>query len=99
EAVGGGEAGCGVLVMGGLVVLGIFVLLATAFGSLRDATVTLINFPLGLIGGVAGALLAPEGLSVAGLVGFVTLFGIISRNGIMLVSHKRQLDEEDPHGE
>jgi multidrug efflux pump subunit AcrB len=56
----------------------------------------MINFPLGLIGGVVGALLTPEGLSVAGLVGFVTLFGIISRNGIMLVAHKQHLDAEHP---
>src|SRR5262249_51547196 len=54
----------------------------------------LVNFPLGLIGGVLGAWLTPDGLSVAGLVGFVTLFGIIARNGIMLVSHKRLLDAQ-----
>jgi Cu/Ag efflux pump CusA len=78
------------------VLLGIFVLLASAFTSLRDATIALVNFPLGLIGGVVGALVAPEGLSVAGLVGFVTLFGIIARNGIMLVAHKRHLDAEHP---
>jgi CzcA family heavy metal efflux pump len=99
EAVARREAARRLLLVGGLILLGIFVLLATAFNSLRDATITLINFPLGLIGGVAGALLAPEGLSVAGLVGFVTLFGIISRNGIMLVAHKRQLDAEDPHAD
>jgi len=96
EGVARREAGRRLLLVGGLVLLGIFGLLSTAFASLRDATITLINFPLGLIGGVGGALLAPEGLSVAGLVGFVTLFGIISRNGIMLVSHKRQLDSDDP---
>jgi Cu/Ag efflux pump CusA len=96
ETIARREAAHRLLLIGGLVLLGIFVLLATAFTSLRDATITLINFPLGLIGGVGGALLAPEGLSVAGLVGFVTLFGIISRNGIMLVTHKRRLDDEDP---
>ncbi len=99
EAIARRDAARQLLLVSGLVLLGIFVLLATAFTSLRDATITLINFPLGLIGGVVGALLAPEGLSVAGLVGFVTLFGIISRNGIMLVSHKRQLDGEDPHSD
>jgi Cu/Ag efflux pump CusA len=83
-------------VTGALVLLGIFMLLATAFASLRDATVTMLNFPLGLIGGVAGALMTPDGLSVAGLVGFVTLFGIIARNGIMLIAHKQHLDAEHP---
>jgi CzcA family heavy metal efflux pump len=96
EAIARRDAARQLLLVGGLVLLGIFVLLATAFTSLRDATITMINFPLGLIGGVVGALLAPEGLSVAGLVGFVTLFGIISRNGIMLVAHKRQIDTEHP---
>ena len=97
EAIARRDAARQLLLIGGLVLLGIFVLLATAFTSLRDATITLVNFPLGLIGGVLGALLAPEGLSVAGLVGFVTLFGIISRNGIMLVAHKRQIDTECPN--
>lgn len=96
EAVARREAAERLLFVGVLVLLGIFVLMATAFRSLRDATIAMINFPLGLIGGVVGALLTPEGLSVAGLVGFVTLFGIISRNGIMLVAHKQHLDAEHP---
>lgn len=96
EALARRQAAQQLLLVGALVLLGVFVLLAIAFASLKDATVTLVNFPLGLIGGVVGALLTPEGLSVAGLVGFVTLFGIISRNGIMLVAHKQLLDAEDP---
>jgi Cu/Ag efflux pump CusA len=56
----------------------------------------LINIPLGLIGGAFGALLSPDGLSVAGLVGFVTLFGIVARNGIMVVAHKRHWDATRP---
>ena len=97
EALARRQAAQQLVLVGGLVMLGIFMLLAIAFSSLRDATVTMINFPLGLIGGVVGALLTPEGLSVAGLVGFVTLFGIISRNGIMLVAHKQLLDAEHPN--
>jgi CzcA family heavy metal efflux pump len=96
EALARRQATRQLLFVGGLVLLGVFMLLAIAFASIRDATVTLVNFPLGLIGGVVGALLTPDGLSVAGLVGFVTLFGIISRNGIMLVAHKQRLDAEDP---
>jgi len=96
EAVARSQAAMRLLLVGLLVLLGIFVLLATAFDSLGDAGIVLLNFPLGLVGGVLAALLNPEGLSVAGLVGFVTLFGIISRNGIMLVTHKQLLDKQDP---
>ena len=96
EALARRQAARQLLFVGALVLLAVFMLLAVAFTSIRDATMTLVNFPLGLIGGVVGALLTPEGLSVAGLVGFVTLFGIISRNGIMLVAHKQLLDAEHP---
>ena len=96
EAVARRQAASRLLLLGALVLLGIFLLLVLAFRSAKDAGITLLNLPLGLVGGVIAALLSPEGLSVAGLVGFVTLFGIISRNGIMLVSHKRHLDETEP---
>jgi Cu/Ag efflux pump CusA len=96
EALARRQAAQQLVLVGALVLLAIFMLLAVAFTSLGDATITLVNFPLGLIGGVLGALLTPEGLSVAGLVGFVTLFGIIARNGIMLVAHKQLLDAEHP---
>ena len=99
EALARRDASRELLFVGGLVLLGVFMLLAVALASIRDATVTLVNFPLGLIGGVVGALVTPDGLSVAGLVGFVTLFGIIARNGIMLVAHKQLLDAEHPDEE
>ena len=96
EALARRQAAQQLILTGALVLLGIFMLLTVALASVRDAAVTMVNFPLGLIGGVVGALLTPEGLSVAGLVGFVTLFGIIARNGIMLVAHKQLLDAEHP---
>lgn len=96
EAVARAHAARQLVVVGLLVIVGIILLLTVAFGRGSDALVVLLNFPLGLIGGVAGALLLPEGLSVAGFVGFVTLFGIIARNGIMLVAHTRHLETEAP---
>ncbi|HEX3475106.1 MAG TPA: efflux RND transporter permease subunit [Kofleriaceae bacterium] len=96
EAVARSHAARQLLAIGLLIVVGILVLLGSAFGRAGDAAIVLVNFPLGLIGGVAGALLLPDGLSVAGFVGFVTLFGIIARNGIMLVSHIRHLEHEAP---
>jgi CzcA family heavy metal efflux pump len=96
EAVARSHAARQLLAIGLLITVGIIVLLGIAFGRAGDAAIVLVNFPLGLIGGVAGALLLPEGLSVAGFVGFVTLFGIIARNGIMLVSHIRHLERESP---
>jgi CzcA family heavy metal efflux pump len=96
EATARREAALRMAFVGALVLVAILVLLATAFSSFRDAVIVLLNLPLGLVGGVLGALLLSEGLSVAALVGFVTLFGIIARNGIMLVAHKQHLDAQLP---
>lgn len=96
EAVERSRAALRLLAVGAIVGLGVLAILATAFRSLREALAVLANLPLGLIGGVAAALLAPEGLSVAGFVGFVTLLGIVSRNGIMLVTHLHRIEAERP---
>jgi Cu/Ag efflux pump CusA len=70
---------------------GLFMLLVLAFGESRDAVLIMVNLPLALIGGVAGVFLAGGTLSVASIIGFITLFGIATRNGIMLVSHIKHL--------
>jgi CzcA family heavy metal efflux pump len=77
------------------VVVAIFFILSSAFGSSRDGLLIMLNLPLALIGGVIGVYLAGGVLSVASIVGFITLFGIASRNGIMLVSHVRHLQEHE----
>jgi Cu/Ag efflux pump CusA len=77
------------------VIVAIFFILSSAFGSARDGLLIMVNLPLALIGGVAGVYLAGGVLSVASIVGFITLFGLATRNGIMLVSHIKHLQSEE----
>jgi len=89
------EASRVLLLLGIAVVIGIAFLLHLAFGSGRDAALVMLNLPLALIGGVAGVFVGGGVLSVASLIGFITVFGIATRNGIMLVSHIRHLQEQE----
>ena len=84
-----------ILLVGALVIAGILVVLTTAFRSAIDGLIVMCNLPLALVGGVAGVFLADGILSVASLIGFITLFGIATRNGIMLVSHIKHLVTEE----
>ncbi len=79
------------LILGGLSIVAIVFLLATVFRSLTDAMVILLNLPLALVGGVAGVFVGGGILSVASIIGFITLFGIATRNGIMLIAHIRHV--------
>jgi CzcA family heavy metal efflux pump len=79
------------LILGAAVIVGIFLLLYVAFRSVRDAFLVMLNLPLALIGGVVGVFVAGGVVSVASLVGFIALFGIATRNGVMLVAHIHHL--------
>lgn len=64
------------------------------FGNIRDVAFALVNLPLALIGGVWAVWLTDGIVSIASLVGFITLFGIAARNGILLISHYHTLMRE-----
>jgi len=72
---------------------GILLLLWMAFGSVRHLLLILVNLPFALVGGVAAVYMNGGILDVGSLIGFVTLFGITTRNGIMMVSHWQHLHE------
>jgi CzcA family heavy metal efflux pump len=66
---------------------GILLLLSIAFHNLRNTVLVLANLPFALVGGVLAAFLTGGDLSVGSMVGFVALFGITTRNSIMMISH------------
>jgi CzcA family heavy metal efflux pump len=77
-----------------MAILVIFVILYQEFRNVRLAGLILINLPLALIGGVVAITLTSGVLSIPSIIGFITLFGIATRNGILLVSRYLHLKEE-----
>jgi CzcA family heavy metal efflux pump len=79
----------------------IFLLLYLDFRSLADTGMILLSLPFSLAGGIFAAAAVGLGLGLGALVGLVTVFGIAARNGIMLLSHYRHLQEREglPMGE
>ena len=75
--------------------VGMFLVLYSHFRSTAVALQILLNIPLALVGAVAAVLLTGGVLSVATLVGFITLCGIAARNGIMMISHYIHLMKEE----
>jgi CzcA family heavy metal efflux pump len=77
-----------------LSLLVIFLLLFQEFKDLKTASLILLNLPLALIGGVFSIWITSGILSIPAIIGFITLFGIATRNGILLVSHYEALSAE-----
>ena len=72
----------------------IFLLLYMQFKNAAQSGVILLNLPLALIGGVFALLLTTDEVSIPAIIGFISLFGIATRNGMLLISHYNLLREE-----
>jgi len=77
-----------------LVLLASVILLYKVFGTFREALLVLFNLPLAMIGGIVALYFAGANMSVAAVIGFIALFGIATRNGIILVTHYNRLRSE-----
>jgi Cu/Ag efflux pump CusA len=73
----------------------IFLLLQAAFGSVRLAAITFLLLPTALVGGVLAVWFTGGVLSLGSLVGFLTVFGIAARNGILMISHFQHLERHE----
>jgi cobalt-zinc-cadmium resistance protein CzcA len=78
-----------------LALLGIFLLLLSVFGNLRDASMVLINVPFAAVGGIIALHLAGETLSISALFGFLSLFGIAILDGVILISFINKANVDD----
>ena len=72
----------------------IFLLLYTQFKNAAQSGVILLNLPLALIGGVFALMITTGEISIPAIIGFISLFGIATRNGMLLISHYNTLREE-----
>ncbi|WP_455628432.1 efflux RND transporter permease subunit [Parabacteroides chinchillae] len=72
----------------------IFLLLYNEFKDAKESGVILLNLPLALIGGVFILWFTSGEISIPAIIGFISLFGIATRNGMLLISHYTQLRSE-----
>jgi len=77
-----------------LAILIIFLLLFQEFKNFKLAGVVLLNLPLALIGGVFSIYFTSGVLSIPAIIGFITLFGIATRNGILLITNYQRLQSQ-----
>jgi CzcA family heavy metal efflux pump len=75
--------------------IGVLLLLGAAFGNWKLAILSFLTLPSALVGGVLAAYAGDGVISLGSLVGFLTVFGIAARNGIMLISHFQYLEDHE----
>ncbi len=81
--------------LAGLALLGVMLVIYSDFASWRLTLIVAFTLPFALVGGGVGVALSGGVVSLGSLVGFVTVLGIAARNGIMLVSHYRHLEDHE----
>jgi CzcA family heavy metal efflux pump len=84
-----------ILLLSLLVLIGISILLFIALKSIRSTLLVLADLPMAMVGGIVILWATGTSLSVSSLVGFITLLGIATRNGIMMISHYMHLVREE----
>lgn len=87
-----------IIVLAGISVVGMFIVLLVLFPSVRIVIQILNALPTAFIGGVMALVITQQSLTVASLVGFISLGGIAVRNGILLVTHYFHLMKEEGEG-
>jgi CzcA family heavy metal efflux pump len=83
------------LIYGGAAAVAILFLLQASFGSMRLALLLFLTLPMALVGGILAVWLGDGILSLGSLIGFLTVFGIAARNGILMISHFQHLEQEE----
>jgi len=78
-----------------ITVIGIFLILLVSLGNFRLAALAFVTMPMALVGGLLAAYWSGGVISLGSLVGFFTVLGIVARNGIMMISHFRYLEDHE----
>jgi CzcA family heavy metal efflux pump len=78
-----------------LAMIGIFLILQAAFNDWKLAIVGFVTLPAALVGGILAAWLGDGIISLGSIVGFLTVLGVVARNGIMLITHYQHLEREE----
>ncbi len=87
-----------IAVLFGISLLGVFLVLYTMFGSVNFSLQVMAALPMAFIGSVAALVITQQTLTVAAMVGFISLGGIASRNGILLLNHYLHLVRYEGEG-